>query len=204
MTTNAAAGDRTPQRSDTLRTRIRLLDAAEELLRSRRTNFTLPDLARESGISTATTYRHFEDVHVVFEEYYARTIDGLLAQLRAVTSNETGMARFENLCAEWIKAAAAWGRPITYIRRPEGYLERVRDKDATTSDIYGILGPVVEELIALGEVPTIDVDYAVLMWITIFDERVVIDLVESLEWEVDRVTRMLSSTLLGAWRGTAR
>jgi AcrR family transcriptional regulator len=40
--------------------------------------FSLPDLARVAGISTATVYRHFNDVHEVFHEFRQRLADELV------------------------------------------------------------------------------------------------------------------------------
>lgn len=52
--------DGTPRRSDALRNRERILDAAAAVF-SRDSKATLNDVAAESGLARATVYRHFSD-----------------------------------------------------------------------------------------------------------------------------------------------
>jgi AcrR family transcriptional regulator len=73
--------NKTRLRRDTARTRDRLLDAAGELLAEHGTGFSLPDLARASGVGTATVYRHFDDVRDVHREFYYRLVAQLVAEL---------------------------------------------------------------------------------------------------------------------------
>jgi len=184
-------------RRDTARTRDRLLDAAGELLAERGTGFSLPDLARASGVATATVYRHFEDVRDVHGAFYHRLIDGLVAELNAIDSR--GAERFAAIGERWVDLAIHWGRAATRIRSSEGFLQRVADGDPQTSALYAALAPVVEELVHDGTVPEQDLDYAVLLWITVFDERVIVDLA-GLDWPPRRISTTLSASLLAAWR----
>ncbi|KAA9162604.1 TetR/AcrR family transcriptional regulator [Amycolatopsis acidicola] len=185
-------------RRDTARTRDRLLDTAGRLLAERGLAFSLPDLAKAGGVATATVYRHFEDIRDVHREFYYRLIDQLVAALKAVPGD--GTRRFADTCARWVELAQHWGRAATRIRSPEGFLERVRAGDPPTSELHAALAPVVRELIASGEIPDQDTDYAILVWITLFDERVIVDLTE-LGWPVSRIAQTLSASVLGAWQG---
>ncbi|MEW5810523.1 TetR/AcrR family transcriptional regulator [Mycolicibacterium canariasense] len=184
-------------RRDTARTRDRLLDAAGELLAERGVDFSLPDLARASGVATATVYRHFDDVGDVHREFYYRLVDELVAELNAVPDH--GIQRFEKLGQRWVDLAIQWGRAATRIRSSDGFLERVRKQDPPTSALYAALAPVVEELVEEGAIPEQDVDYATLLWITVFDERVIVDLAE-LNWPPRRIARTLSASLNAAWQ----
>lgn len=187
-------------RRDTARTRDRLLDAAGELLAGRGTEFSLPDLARASGVATATVYRHFTSVHEVHREFYHRMVDELVGELEHISTRHHGVERLRLIDERWVKLAVRWGRASTHIRRPEGFLERVRADDPLTSALYDGLAPTVRELIAEGIVPDQDVDYAILLWITLFDERVIADLTAAAGWTSRRVARSLTASLLGAWR----
>ncbi|MER6812048.1 helix-turn-helix domain-containing protein [Spirillospora sp. NPDC000708] len=187
-------------RRDTARTRDRLLDAAGELLADRGTEFSLPDLARASGVATATVYRHFTSVHDVHREFYHRMVDELVEELESISSRRHGVERLRLINESWVRLAVRWGRASTHIRRPEGFLERVRAGDPLTSSLYDGLAPTVRELIAGGTVPDQDIDYAILLWITLFDERVVADLTTAAGWTSRHVARSLTASLLSAWR----
>jgi AcrR family transcriptional regulator len=192
------AHPRTRMRRDTAETRDRLLDAAGELLAERGTAFTLPDLARASGVATATVYRHFPGVHDVFAEFYQRLIDELVDELGGLSARTRGRPRFEAACARWVALAAHWGRAATHIRSADGFLERVRHGDPPTSALFGVLAPIVEELVADGLLPPQDVEYAVLVWVTMLDERVIVDLSSSLGWSTRRIGRTLAASVLAA------
>ncbi|WP_433444913.1 TetR/AcrR family transcriptional regulator [Nonomuraea sp. CA-141351] len=185
-------------RRDTAQTRDRLLDAAGRLLADRGTAFTLPDLARVAGVATATVYRHFADVHDIHREFYYRLIGELVDDLEKISAEAHGRQRFEAVCARWSDLAASWGRAATHIRSAEGFLERVGRGDPPTTALYGALAPVIEELVTENVVPEQNVEYAVLLWVTIFDERVIVDLSTTLGWPPRRIGHALAQTTLAA------
>lgn len=189
---------RRPMRKDTAQTRDRILDAAGRLLADRGTAFTLPDLARASGVATATVYRHFADVHDVHQEFYYRLMGELVGDLEKISVRVHGRQRFEAACARWSDLAASWGRAATHIRSAEGFLERARRGDPPTSALYGALAPVISELITANVVPEQNVEYAVLLWVTIFDERVIVDLSTTLGWSPRQIGHALAQTTLTA------
>jgi hypothetical protein len=53
----------------------------------------------------------------------------------------------------------------------------------------------------VGALPEQDLRYAVLMWVTIFDERVVVDLTGSLGLTPDEAADQMTATLLSALTG---
>ncbi len=92
MTASAAPGppeparERTP-RADSRRNRARLLTATStELQRGRR--FTLADVARRAGLSTATAYRHFRSAEEVVDAYVGGFWDDVDARTRGVAADD--------------------------------------------------------------------------------------------------------------------
>ncbi|MFF1257558.1 TetR/AcrR family transcriptional regulator [Streptomyces sp. NPDC058321] len=196
MTTQG--GLATPRlRRDTARTRDKLIAAAATLLAEQGPAFSLPDLARVAGISTATVYRHFNDVHEVFRAFQQRLADELVVEFSAVPATVRGRGRFEEVCRRWTKLAAGWGRAVIHIRNPIGFLTQVHLGEPVTSALYDVLAPVVSELVEDGVCPGTDLDYAVLVWVTLFDERAITDLLD-LGWSVDQVSARLSDSALRA------
>lgn len=187
-----------PTRRDSAEMRDRLLDAAGLLLAERGPAFTLPDLARAAGVASATVYRHFADVHDVHQEFFFRLTDRLVTDLGRISARANGRRRFEAICDRWAATAMLWGRAAANIRSGEGFLARVRRGDPPPSALYDVLSPTVDELVAEGIIPAQDTDYAVLLWITIFDERVIVDLSGTLGWPTRRIGRSLAASVLGA------
>ncbi|WP_032404253.1 TetR/AcrR family transcriptional regulator [Rhodococcoides fascians] len=188
-------------RRDTARTRDMLLDTVGTLLAEKGVGFSLPDLARASGVATATVYRHFADVQDAHRDFYYRLIDELVTELAAVPGQ--GEKRFDAMCVRWARMAVDWGRAATRIRSSDGFLERIADDDPPTTALRSALAPVVGELAADGVLSANDVDFKVLMWITIFDERVVIDLAQQ-GWSSRKIARSLAAAVLGAWERSDR
>ncbi|HJQ48167.1 MAG TPA: TetR/AcrR family transcriptional regulator [Amycolatopsis sp.] len=184
-------------------TRDKLLDAAGRLLATQGTGFSLPDLARAAGVSPATTYRHFTSTQDVFREFYDRKIGELVDELRnAADGPGTALERFGRIGTRWAELATLWGTAAAQIRSAEGFLQRARRGEPKTSALLATLGPVVEALAAEREIPRQNVDYAVLLWINVFDERAVVDLTSTLGWTSRRVARALSGSVLAALRAT--
>jgi AcrR family transcriptional regulator len=188
-------------RADTLRTRRHLLDVMGRLLEERGLDISLPDLAKEAGVATATVYRHFDDMHELREEFYRSTVYDLISQIEEVLETSRGRAAFDRICSVWVATAANWARAATFIRSAEGYLERVRRGDDFVTRLHRLLTTVIGQLIEDGDLPARDIEYAALMWITLFDERVLVDLEASLGWTWERISRHLSATLLAALGG---
>jgi AcrR family transcriptional regulator len=190
-----------PLRRDTRATREALLDAAGALLAERGTTFGLPELARRAAVSTATAYRHFTAVQDVHQAFYLRLAEDLVRQLDAAGGRGRGVHRFQAVCQTWARAALSWGPAAVHIRSPRGYLHRLRDGDVLVGALHRTLAPVVAQLVDDGAIRPQQVDYAVLLWITIFDERVVLDLHDSLGWPARRIGTELGRSVLAALGG---
>ncbi|THJ41168.1 TetR/AcrR family transcriptional regulator [Candidatus Frankia alpina] len=199
-------GPRPGLRRDTQETRDRLLVAFGELLAESGPTFGLPELARRGGVATATAYRHFETIHDAHHEFLLqltdRLTDRLTGRLQSVPPTWTPRRRFDAACERWAEQAADWGPAAVHIRSWRGFLERVHLGDEPTGALYAALEPIVRDLIDQGELPDQDVEYAVLVWITMFDERVIVDLRESKGWPVQRLARVLGRSVLSALGGT--
>ncbi|MDT0310138.1 TetR/AcrR family transcriptional regulator [Streptomyces sp. DSM 44917] len=186
-------------RSDYVASRNALLRAAERLLAERRdVNFSLAVLAKEAGVSTATAYRHFSDIRQVLRAYYENLVDELIEEMSAVPADDPPLERFEKACRVWVRQAARWSRAAVYIRSADGFLARLRGKDAMVTRLYEVLAPFTLDLMRGGEIPTQTPEFAVLVWETLFDERVVVDLMDSLHWSTDRIAAELTRSALGA------
>ena len=187
-----------PLRSDARRTRDRLLDAAAELLESDGQHFTLPDLARQSGVGTATVYRHFADVAEVLAAVEVQSIAALTTAISAVDADLHAAVRFHAICALWVARSSREAAPVRFLRSPEGVLERAHRGDPSITGLVAALGLVVTALIAESVVPDQDLTAAVLVWITLFDERTVVDLSRTHGWTTHKITEYLGRAALGA------
>ncbi|MFI6359725.1 TetR/AcrR family transcriptional regulator [Streptomyces sp. NPDC050743] len=180
----AQGGLGTPRlRRDAAWTRDRLIAAAATLLAEQGPTFSLPGLARVAGMSTATLYRHFNNVHEVFREFRQRLADELVVGFSAVSAAVRGRGRFEEVCRRWARLAAGWGRVVIRIRSRIGFLTQVHAGEPVASALCDVLVPVVSELVEDGVCPGMDLDYAVLVWVALFDEWAIVDLL-GLGWSV--------------------
>jgi AcrR family transcriptional regulator len=178
------------------KTREALLDAMGRLLETKGLDFSLPELAAESGVATATVYRHFEDQIALRAEFYNRIFDRVMSEIGSVSADLEPLDQFYAICRVWASLERDWARAASYIRSAEGYLERLRRQEPLTTELYRLLAPVLERLIDLDLIPSQDLEYATLMWITVFDERVFIDLQSVLGWSPDEVAVRLGASLL--------
>ncbi|MET3806599.1 AcrR family transcriptional regulator [Nakamurella sp. UYEF19] len=195
-----ATGAETPMRSDARRTRDRLLDAAAELLESTGRHFTLPDLARRAGVGTATAYRHFDDVADALAAVEVRSIQALTAAIDAIPAASGARRRYDDICALWVGRSTRESAAARFLRSPEGVLQRADRGDPSITALVGALSVAVDDLVAAGEAPAQDTAAAVLIWITLFDERTVIDLARTHGWTTHRITDYLGAAVLGALR----
>ena len=190
-------------RSDFFASREVLLNSVEVLLARQGQWFSLIDLAKEAGMSTATAYRHFSDSNEVLTAYYERLIHGLTTEIQAVPEHLSPFERFEMICSVWVKQALTWFGAAVQIRSASGYLLRVQAGNKLICELHDTLLPIVNALIESGEIPSQTREYAVLMWVTIFDERVIADLYQALGWSVNRITEELTDSAVAILRRRA-
>ncbi|MBF6170472.1 TetR family transcriptional regulator [Nocardia blacklockiae] len=185
-------------RSDAQRSRLLLIDAVQNLLRSGRVGFSIPELAAAAGVGVATAYRHFPTPHDAMQAFHHRAIEQLIAALAAVDPGLEPVRRFHRCCATWVEQATQWGPAVRYVRSSKGFVERLADGDDSITALYDHLADVLDALARAGNTTEHDLTYAVLLWITIFDERVVYDLTEHRHWSAAEVTDHLTRAVAGA------
>jgi AcrR family transcriptional regulator len=186
-------------RRDALDNRGTLLTAVAALLAEQGPGFTLTAVAQRADLSTATAYRHFPRPDEAIDAYFATLTKGLIEAFDALDPH----AGIEEVCAEWVKQAANWGPAAVYLRSPHGFLQRLNDGDDFIRALYDHLQRHLNAAILAGEIPGQDIRYAALIWVTIFDERVVVDLTVTEGLTVERATERLTGTLLAVLRKPA-
>jgi len=187
-------------RRDAVANREALLTAAGALIEEGGATFGLPDLARRANISMATVYRHFANVDVVLAQYRERLINDLTDALQSVPRGDDAGARLEAMGKVWVDRVGVWGPSAVRMRSSAGLLERVRAADPPMGALYATLEPVIREMISDRKLPAQPIDFAVLMWVTVFDERVVFDLCRGLGWSKRRAAAHLTAALLAILR----
>jgi len=186
-------------RSDTQRTRDRILNAMAHLLEEKGLDFSLPDLARETGVAVATVYRHFDDLGDLRQEFYNRFVSMIIGALAELPEHHEGQALLDATCVTWVERVLPYMRAAALIRSAEGYLERAQAGDSFVSSLHdGVILPILDKLIIAGVIPEQNRDRAALIWITLFDERVLIDLTSTFGWDAARVAASLQAALVGA------
>lgn len=187
-----------PLRSDARRTRDRLLDAATELLEASGAHFTLPDVARQAGVGTATVYRHFPDVAELLTAVEVRSITALTAAIDGLDRDSDPRRKFETICERWIERSIRDSAALRFLRSPEGVLERADRGEEVMTALLRALESAIADLVAAGIVPAQDLTAGALLWITLFDERIVIDLGRTHGWTTRHLTQYLCGAVLGA------
>jgi AcrR family transcriptional regulator len=183
-------------RRDFLASRRDLLEAVERLLAKQGGRFSLIDLAAEAGVSTATAYRHFPDVAAALDAYYTQLVESLVTHMEAVPAGPDALTRFTAVCDLWVREAAGWGPAVVHVRSSRGFLQRLHADDPVIRRLFEALAPMLAELAAAGFIPPTPAEYGVLIWVTVFDERVVVDLHDSLGWSTGRIATELTGSVL--------
>ncbi len=198
-------------RSDAQRSRVLLVEAVRSLLQAGRVGFSIPELAAEAGVGVATAYRHFPTPQDAMRAFHGRAIELLLEAFSQIDAEypppgdhrtpsvaADPIERFHRFCAAWVDQAMQWGAAVRYVRSSAGFIERLSDGDEAITAMHDILADVLESLARAGKTTEFDVTYAVLLWITIFDERVVYDLAEHRHWKPADITDHLTRAVAGA------
>ena len=175
-----------------------LVDATGRLLRAGRVDSSVPELAAEAGVGTATAYRHVRTPSEALRAYSERAVRQLVEALSALDPELDPVVRFRRHCEHWVAQAREWGPAVRHIRSHQGYVERLVDGDASIGALHRILAAALDDLVRVGRMPSADPVYAVLIWVTVFDERVVYDLAEHHHWDDERITAELSGAVAGA------
>lgn len=175
-----------------------LVDAAGRLLRRGRVDFSVPELASEAGVGVATAYRHFGTPSEALRAYSERAVAQLVDALSGIDPDLAPVERFRWHCTQWVAQARQWGPAVRHIRSHEGYIERLAKDDPPIGKLHTILDTALRDLLRSGRMAAGDPVFAVLIWVTIFDERVIYDLAEHHHWSTDRIAEQLLRAVAGA------
>ncbi|WP_188806431.1 TetR/AcrR family transcriptional regulator [Citricoccus zhacaiensis] len=174
--------------------RGQILEAARRMLETQGSAFSLPDLAREAGVGTATIYRHFSDVDGVLHELVQQSLGELTRRLEGLESKYSGRELFTQVCATWVDSALTWASWAARFRSGEGFL--VRSQDALTNEFHHrqFLERVLRSLEEEGVARFADPGSLVVLWVALFDERVMHDL-QSHRLTQEDITRRLTGAM---------
>lgn len=181
-------------RSDARATRELLVSAVGTLLAERGLGFGLADVAAEAGTSLATVYRHLPSKEIAIDRYLSTLVAGWEREIEAATEGLEGWERLDAACRAWVEEAWRWGKSAVFVRSPAGIIQRHKAGDPVVEANWRQLQPVIEELVARGDIPEQSVDWAVLLWNTLFDERVIVDLAAA-GWSSADIASSLTETL---------
>lgn len=181
-------------RSDARATRELLVAAVGTLLADRGLAFGLADVAAEAGTSLATVYRHLPSKEIAIDRYLSTLVAGWEREIEEATEGLDGWRRLDAACRAWVEEAWRWGRSAVFVRSSVGIIQRRQAGDPIIEANWRQLQPVVEELVTRGDIPEQSVEWAVLLWNTLFDERVIVDLAAS-GWSSADVASSLTETL---------
>lgn len=188
-----------PRRRDAARSRDAILVAVAALLAERGPGFSLTDVARRADVAAATAYRHFASTEDAISACYDRLCLGLIDLFDAIPERLTAEEHIRRLCQVWVAQAASWGPAAVYLRSPRGFLGRLDDgQDPFITALNHRLTNALRRAIAADVLPDQDLRYATLLWVTLFDERVIVDLTHAHRLSPAAAASRLTGTLLAA------
>jgi hypothetical protein len=114
--------------------------------------------------------------------------------------NLDSLQYFEAVCARWADQALSWGPAYVYARSPRGILERLYAGDDMIVRLCDLLRPALEALAASGHIADINLDFGLLVWITIFDERALLDMRDGLGLSSGQLAEAASQAVLDTLR----
>jgi AcrR family transcriptional regulator len=181
-------------RSDTRRTRSRLLQAAGELLAAE-AEFTLSDVAAAAGVSTATAYRHFESADHVAFSFVAGFLDDVEHRTVSTPLSDEPERRMHELCRIWVETVLDWGPALAHLRSPEGFLSRRARREPEVTRSLRHFEAALSGLLPSGAPPA-DLAYVVAVWNALADPREVLDQRAALKWSARRIADHLHRAVL--------
>lgn len=186
------------RRADARRTRDHLLRVLGQLVQQRGIDITMPELAKAADVATSTVYRHFDEINDLRREYYAQVVGALLDEWDHLCDDLTGRELFDAANLTWVRHLAVWARPARFLRSPEGFLTRARDDDPLLRRHRDLIIRILSSLAADGGIPAQNYEYATLVWVSMFDERVYTDLADTQAWDDHQIATILGNTTIAA------
>lgn len=168
-------------RKDAQQKREELIDAALSLLADQGPGFSLAAVAEAAGQGTATAYRHFGTVDSVLEAGLQRLLGQVTREIEQVLTDDHATAgeTFNEVCSVWATSALSWAPWAARFRSGEGFLVRSHDSSTNEYRHRAALETVLARLVDAGEIPDQEDAVAVVVWVALFDERVMVDLTDA-------------------------
>ncbi|MEO7398844.1 MAG: TetR/AcrR family transcriptional regulator [Ilumatobacteraceae bacterium] len=187
------AGRSTPRRSDSRNTRLRLIEAVGDLVRTKGLEpRRLADVAEHAGVSVATAYRHFTSVDDVVRAHVVQ-LPERAAELfdRNQRLELTDADRFQRWNQAWVRACLDHGPSAVHLRSTAGFLERRAHGDPVVAFVCRHVEPLLSAFDG-------DVLPLLVVWNVVSDPREVLDLHVTLKWSGQRIARFITTTTLAA------
>lgn len=184
------AGRSPSERSDTKRTRERLIDALNQWVADRGAPpERLADVAELAGVSTATAYRHFASVDDAIRAFVLQLpirAAELFEQSRSGEGDAIEAFTAWNLA--WVQACEEHGELAVHLRSPQGFLERRDGGEPVINFACAQIEPLLDRLEG-------DTTMMLFMWNVTSDPREVLDL-RRLGWSTDRIATFVTRAVL--------
>ncbi len=164
--------------------------ATGEELRSGR-HFTLADVARRAGLSTATAYRHFRSAEEAVDSYVGGFWDDVDARVRTIAVDD--LAAF---CRAWVDAVLDWGAALVHLRSRDGFLARRAAADERVGRLCAVAEPrIAARLRAAGTSSPAELGYVLAAWNALADPREILDQHATLGWTRHQLAENLCSAV---------
>jgi len=193
MALEQTAGRADPVRSDSRRTRARLVAAVPEYVETHGVAPNrLADLANSAGVSVATAYRWFRSIDDAVLAYNLRLVEQLKQDFdRGDDPDAPAEERLLRWNRTWVATCLKHGPVAVRMRSREGFLRRRRDGDPVIRFVCDLVEPLLAPF-------TSEVGPLILVWNAVSDPREVLDLHTTLHWGRDRIARLITTATIGA------
>ncbi|WPB89350.1 TetR/AcrR family transcriptional regulator [Streptomyces malaysiensis] len=164
---------------------------------------SMPVIAEQAGLSTATAYRYFPSLEELLNTY----LHNVIVELRDYSHDcpKTGMALFEDVVQEWGRLLTVYGAAMIQLRSREGFLARLRGGDEVIGTVRDAWERPIRSAMRKLDIPDEEFDYALFLYNFVFDPREVLDLVGQGMRVEDALSRLLPVyyAALRGWAGQA-
>lgn len=191
-------------RSDRVRNRAAVIDAAETLLRRSSRDggqpVSIATVADAAGLAPATVYRHFASLDAVLRE----CVLGAARELERFTESRRtkGAALLEDVTLEWFRLIDVYGSVLVRIRSEHGFIQRLREGDELVTVLTKVWGPPIRQIMEQCDAPPDAFEQILVIHNAMFDAREIMDLrAATQQSEVELVARMcrMFSHVIRAW-----
>ncbi|MFJ4208068.1 TetR/AcrR family transcriptional regulator [Paenarthrobacter sp. NPDC089675] len=194
--------DKSGLRRDALRSVGQLLNATGALLRLDPAGATMQAIAERANVSVATAYRYFPTLQQLHTEFLYSVL--VNARDYSLACQLNGKELFLDTTTKWVQILAIYGKALSQIRSPQGFLDRLDRGDITAVVVFETWErPIREALREIG-VSERHFRHALLLFNSLFHSREVIDLHETEGFSADEIANLLAESFYGAVQGWAR